>query len=119
RERDLRRLEAICLVGQGLISHCDLPTLRSGKTPGDNRCDSIRVARPRPRSGRAFVDRTAWSSMETETGLTRTRLFEALRDGRDAGYWTSHQPRRSYVDDTSGEELWRGFPAVYQLNKLF
>jgi len=119
RERDLRRLEAITLVAQCLLSHADLVTLRSGKTRRDNSCDSIRVARPRPRNGRAFVDRAAWSSMETETGLTRTRIFEALRDGRDAGYWVSHQPRRSYVDDTSGEERWRGFPAVYQVTKLF
>lgn len=118
RERDLRRLEAIALVGQCLLSHTDLVTLRSGKTRRDNSCDSIRVALPRPRGGRAFVDRGAWSSMETETGLTRTRLFDALRDGRDAGYWTSHQPRRSYEGD-DGQELWRGFPAVYQLSKLF
>lgn len=119
RERDLRRLEAIAKAAMSMFLHMDLPTMRNGRPRRDNSCDSIRVARPRPRQGRALVDRTKWRTMEDETGLGRSALFDALRDGRDAGYWESHQPRKSYADEVTGDERWRGFPAVYVVKKAF
>ena len=65
------------------------------------------------------VDRGSYATLESETGLTRTRLFEALRDGESAGYWSSHQPRKRWEDDLTGEDRWRGFPSVRTLSKKF
>jgi hypothetical protein len=119
RERNLQRLEAITLVAMCLLLHCDLVRLRCGRPRRDGSCDAIRAARPRPRDGRMVVDRGSYATLESETGLTRTRLFEALRDGESAGYWSSHQPRKRWEDDLTGEDRWRGFPSVRTLSKLF
>ena len=119
RERDLRRLETIALAGMSMLLHMDLVTMRNGQPRRDSSCNSLRVARPRPRKGRTLINRTAWRTMEDETGRSRTALFEALRDGRDAGYWESHQPKKSYEDEDTHEERWRSFPAVYVIKKAF
>jgi hypothetical protein len=118
RERDLRRLETIALAAMSLILHMDLVTMRNGAPRRDNSCNSLRVARPRARKGRTLIPRGSWRTMEDETGRSRSALFEALRDGRDAGYWESHQPKKSWEDD-QGDEHWRSFPAVYVLKKAF
>jgi hypothetical protein len=118
RERDVRRLEAIVLVAQCILSHCDLVRLRSGRTRRDGSCDPIRVTRPRRLPGRTFYD-TKEATIETETGLSRDRVVRALADLRDAGYMDSHQPKKSYEDEITGDTRWRGYAAVYTISKKF
>lgn len=111
RERHLRRLEAIAKVLMCLMSHTDLITLRSGRPRPDGSCDAIRVLKPRLRPNRSQ------SSIEEETGLSARTVVRALRDLRDAGYITAHQPRKDYVDDETGERKWRSFPTVHVIAK--
>lgn len=117
RERHLRRLEAIAKVLMCLMSHTDLITLRTGRPRPDGSCDAIRVMKPRPRGGRQFVDRRTQSSIEEETGCSFKAVSAALRDLRDAGYVSAHQPRKDYVDEETGERKWRSFPTVHVISK--
>jgi hypothetical protein len=116
RERHLRRLEACALVLMSLLSHLDLPTLRAGRPRKDGSCDAIRTLRPRRRAGRTFTPRREQSSIEEETGLQMWTVLRALRDLEDAGYVSSHQPRRDWKDG-DGQTRWRSFPTVRVITK--
>jgi hypothetical protein len=118
RERDLRRLEACAKVLMCIFSHLDLVRLRMGKPRRDGSCDAMYIARPRRREGRTYVDRWSQKTIEEETGLARSALFEALRDLRAAGYIDVHQPVKRYEDEATGEWKFRGMPAVITVSKL-
>jgi hypothetical protein len=118
RERDLRRLEACAKVLMCIFSHLDLVRLRMGKPRRDGSCDAMYIARPRRREGRAPVDRWTQTTIEDETGLGRSALFEALRDLRAAGYIDVHQPVKRYEDELTGDWRFRGMPAVITVSKL-
>jgi len=113
RERHLLRLEAIAKVLMSLLFHCDLVTLRCGRRRRDNSCDAFRTHPARPRAdGRP----SPLPSIQGETGLSWSRVSNALADLRDAGFVTSHQPRRDYQGE-AGETRYRAFPTVHSVTK--
>jgi hypothetical protein len=121
RERDLRRLEGMALVGMSVFLHLDLVRLRTGRCRADGSSDGVQIARPRHREGRdrLYVDRFTQTTIEDETGLGRSALFGALRDLRDAGYIEVHQEIKRFESELAGEWRFRGFPAVITVSKLF
>jgi hypothetical protein len=115
RERHLLRLEAITLVVQCLLLHCNLVDLRAGRRRRNGGCDPIRTYKPRALPGRPPPPKNPPATIESETGLKRMTLGRALADLRDAGYMTSHQPSELYSDEETGEQKWRGWPAIHTL----
>lgn len=113
RERHLMRLEAIALVLMSLVFHVDLVTLRCGRRRRDNSCDALRT---HPARRRADGSAPKVSSVQDETGLSWSRVAAALRDLRDAGFITSHQPRADYEGE-AGETRWRSFPTIHTVTK--
>lgn len=121
RVRDLRRREGHALVCMCIGLHLDLVRDRVGKPRRDGSADAVQLARPRPREGRdsTYIDRFTQTTFESETGLGRTALFEALRDLKDAGYIDVQQPVSRYESElTPGQWSFRGFPAVITVKRL-
>lgn len=112
RERHLRRLEAISVVLQALLSHCNLVDLRAGRRRRDGSCDPIRTYKPRVIKGRPPPAPSSVPSLQEETRLATNTLGRALADLRDAGYITTHQPTSEYLDEAAARR-WRGWPAIH------
>jgi hypothetical protein len=99
--RRMSRRLAIDLVAQAFLKHTDVVSLRVGA----------------PRSDGA-VNPPGHEVLLRETGLSRTRMCRAIRDGKRAGYWTAHQPRLEYTN-AEGAKAYAAFRVIYRLTDRF
>jgi DNA-binding transcriptional ArsR family regulator len=54
--------------------------------------------------------------VQGETGMKWSTVTRALGDLRDAGFITSHQPRKDYQGE-AGETRYRSFPTIHTITK--
>ena len=111
RERHLLHLLGVSLVLMCLLSHMDLATRRAGRRRRDGSCDAIRACKPYGK--REWKRPFKQTTIQAETGLGRSAVEAALRTLRDAEFIESWYRSKKYDDKETGDEKYRGFPAIH------